>query len=237
MQKQLSLILLFLFISVASFSQEKEIREITSYPNPVILFNWSYNSFIDLPADMEVSPMSMGVDIYSFYTLAGKESFVSLAVGGGLSVQNIKSNSYLVSSDSSYFQKLPDDLEYYKNKFTTVFVDVPIEIRFRSRPNPRDKAGIVRKRNFRFSLGFKIGYNIQRYLKYDGDDYREYNYANQVKFKEYRLKNFLPYRYGVYSSIGLGKISIFAYYALSDLFEKDKGPVMKPFSVGLSVNI
>ena len=147
-------------MSYFSFSQDKEIKEITSYPNSVIQFNWVYNSFTDVPTQMSVSPMSMGIDIYGMYTIIGRNSFTSLAVGGGFGVQNIKSDSYFVNADSSYFQKLPTELDYTTNKVTTVFVDLPLEIRFRTRPKPRDKAGIVRKRNFRFAIGFKLGYNI-----------------------------------------------------------------------------
>lgn len=222
---------------MTSFSQDKEVKDITSYPNPSIIFNLNYNSWLSPPTDMKISPSSMGVDIYGVYTLLGKEQFISLVAGGGFSVQNIKSDSYLMNTDSSYFVKLPTDLEYKNNKITTVFFDIPIEIRLRSRPNPRDKAGIVRKRNFRFAFGFKIGYNIQRYIKYDGEDYRTFNYQNPIKFKEYRLNNILLYRYGIYSRIGIGKISLTAYYALSTFFIKEKGPSLRPFSIGLSINI
>jgi len=226
-----------MFLSLASYSQDQEVKDITAFPNPALIVNWSYNSFTSVPKELEISPFSMGVDIYGMYTLLGKESFAALAVGGGLSVQNIKSNSYFISADSSYFSPIPKELSFSKNKVTTVFLDVPIELRFRSRPKPRDKAGIVRKRNFRFAIGFKIGFNIQRYIKYDGEDYRLFNYGNTIKFKEYALRNILPYRYGVYSSIGIGRISIFAYYALTDFFEKNKGPLLRPFSVGLSIHI
>ena len=232
-----SLLVVFLLSTLALVSQENEIKEITSYPNSVIQFNWSYNSFKEIPKGMNLSPMSTGIDIYALETLLGKKSFVSLAIGAGFSVQNYKSDSYLVNVDSSYFTKIPDDLDYHKNKITTVFVDIPIELRFRSRPKARDKAGIVRKRNFRFTVGFKIGYNIQRYMKYDGKDYRSENYGIQIKYKEYRLNNLLLYRYGVSSSIGIGKVSIYGYYSLTNLFIKDKGPELIPFSIGLSINI
>ncbi len=221
-----------------SFSQEKEVRDITSYPNSVIVLNWTYNSWIgDVAPRMIISPFSMGVDLYAMQTLLGKDNFISMAVGGGLSVQNIKSNSGLYSSDSSIFKVIPKELNYKTNKLSTVFVDLPIEFRFRIRPNPRDKAGIVRKRNLRCAIGFKIGYNIQNYIKYEGQDYRELNYSNNIKFKEYNLRNILPYRYGIYCRVGVGSFSLHAYYALTKFFEKEKGPSIRPFSIGLSVTI
>jgi len=231
------LLIILVFCSLFSFSQEKEVEDITSYPNSVITLNINYNSWTNPPPTMEISPLSVGFDIYGLYTFMGKNKFVSLAAGGGFGIQNVKSNSSLINADSSYFQTLPKELNYRKNKITTVFIDVPIELRFRVRPNSRDKAGIVRKRNFRVALGFKVGYNIQRYIKYDGDDYRLFNYGNEIKFKEYRIKNNLLYRYGVYARIGVGKLSLSAYYALSNFFETDKGPTLRPFAFGISVNI
>lgn len=230
--------LILLLLSLQLYSQKEEIKEITSYPNSILQFNWTYNSFIDLPEDMDVSPLSMGTDIYFMQTILGKKSCISLVLGGGLSVQNIKSNSYFQSSsDSSYFVPLSKDLSYKKNKITTVFFDLPLEIRLRTRPKSRDKAGIVRKRNFRMAIGAKLGYNIQRYVKYDGEDYHSYNYGNQIKFKEYRLSHLLRYRYGVYTNIGIGNFSLYAYYSLTKYIEDNSGPELTPFSIGLSVNI
>ncbi len=232
------LTVILIFCSLLSFSQDKEVKDITSFPNSVIILNIGYNSWVSPPKGMEVSPLSISADIYGIYTLVGKNNFISLAAGGGFGTQNIRSNtSFISNTDSSFFQPIPEDLKYNKNKITSVFVDIPIEIRIRKRPNSRDKAGIVRKRNIRFALGFKVGYCIQKYIKYDGQDYRSYNYGNRIKFKEYRLKNILPYRYGVYARMGVGKISLSAYYALIDFFEKDKGPVLRSFTLGLSINI
>jgi len=231
------LLTFFVFISLFSSAQEKELKDITSYPNQTLIVNWSYNSFLNNTDDLKVSPLSTGVDIYLMQTLAGKDNFLSLAIGGGISVQNIKSNSYLVSTDSSFFNSISKDLKYSKSKVSTVFLDLPIEIRLRSRPKPKDKAGIVRKRNFKFAIGFKIGYNFQRYIKYEGEDYRAHNYGNNVKFKEYNLDNILLYRYGVYSTVGIGNFSLYAYYALTEFFENKKGPQLRPFSVGISIQI
>jgi hypothetical protein len=154
-----------------------------------------------------------------------------------LSVQNIKSNAFLVNQDSSYFSPIPSGLEYNRNKITTVFVDIPLELRFRSRPTPPNKSGKVRKRNFKLALGFKLGYKVQSYIKYDGEDYRSTNYASSIKYKEYRLNNILAYRYGVYARIGYGKFSAYGYFALTDFFENKKGPELRPFAVGLTITI
>lgn len=231
------MVLPLLLVTSICYAQDNEIKRITSYPNPSIIINWSYNSWLDVPEKMEVSPLSMGFDLYGMYPLIGKNSFVSLAGGVGLSVQNIKSNSYLISADSSYFMPLPSQVDYTKNKMTTVFVDVPIELRLRSRPKPPNKSGKVRKRNIKFAMGFKVGYNVQSYIKYDGDNLTSQGTGETTKYKEYRLKNISLFRYGVYARLGYGKFSAYGYYALTNVFEKKKGPELRPFAIGLSITI
>jgi hypothetical protein len=44
----------------------------------------------------------------------------------------------------------------------------------------------------------------------------------------------LPYRYGVMTRIGFGKFNLTGYYALTSLFEENKGPDIIPFSIGFS---
>jgi hypothetical protein len=226
-----------LFLTFFSLSaQDEEIKRITSFPNPSIILNWGYNSWTSVPQDMSISPMSMEVDIYGMYPLIGKESAMSLAVGGGLSIQNIKSNCSLYSDDDTlFFSKIPNNLSYKTNKLSTVFFDVPIEIRIRTRPSQPNKSGIVRKRNFRLALGFKIGYIIQSYTKYDGDVGG--NTDNTIKYKEYRIKNILPYRYGVYGRLGYGKFAAYLYYGISTVFDTKKGLQTQPYAIGITINI
>ncbi len=171
--KRSSMLLLFWFcLQVSSQAQEYEIREITAFPNPVFQFNWAYNSFLDLPKDYQPSPFSMSFDAAGMYTLIGKESPVALALGVGIATHNYKSNAYVVDGDSTYFKKIPKNIKYSVNKLSLVYVDLPIEIRLRTRPKPPKRSGLkVRKRNFRSALGFKIGYNIKNYTKYDGENF------------------------------------------------------------------
>ncbi len=236
MRKVLFANILFSLFWISSQAQEIEIREITSYPNSFFQFNWSYNSFVDLPKDYDLSPFSMGIDAVGMYTLVGEKSPVSLTMGLGISANNYRSSSYIVDGDSTYFVKLPKHIKYSVNKLSLVYVDLPIEIRFRTRPHPPKRAGMkVRKRNFRLALGFKVGYNIQSYVKYDGDDFNSLN-KESIKYKKYRIKNVNPFRYGVYVRVGYGKFSLYGFYSLSKLLKKDKGVDLQPYSLGLSVN-
>lgn len=230
--------LIFFLTQLITWAQEDEIKEITAYPNPTIIVNWNYNSWYNTPSEIEISPLSMGADIYKMFPILGKTKFISFAIGTGLSVQNIKSDTYVKLEDgASVFYKIPKELKYNSNKISTVFVDIPLEVRLRNRPHPPKKGGVIRKRNIRFALGFKVGYILQRYIKYDGNDYRSFNYGNYIKFKEYRTANILKYHYGVYIRGGYGKFALTAFYSLTPFFEEEKSYTLYPFSIGLSINI
>jgi hypothetical protein len=178
-----------------------------------------------------MAPQSAGIDLYLMKDIFGKNYPVSFAGGIGISVQNYKNNSMLISTaDSLFFEKIPDTVDYRKNKFATVYIDIPIEFRLRTRP-------LVKKRNLKIAFGFKIGYNIQRYTKYDGDNYLGITNYTTVKYKVYDIKNILPYRYGVFTRLGYGKFSLSAYYSLTPLFDINKAEEITAFNIGLSITL
>ena len=59
--------------------------------------------------------------------------------------------------------------------------------------------------------------------------------ADKTKNKDNKSFHTNPFYYGVRGYLGWGGIHLFADYALSTLFEKDEGPELYPFSIGLSL--
>jgi len=230
MKTGISILLLLLMIKF-SFSQVQELKKYNSIAEEQIVFNVYSNSWTNMPKDFVMSPKSAGIDLYLMKDIFGKNYPVSFAGGIGISVQNYKNNSMLITTnDSLYFTKIPDTIDYRKNKFSVVYVDIPIEFRLRTRP-------LSKKRNLKIAFGFKVGYNIQRYTKYEGDNYLGVTNYETVKYKVYDIKNILPYRYGVFTRLGYGKFSLSAYYSLTPLFETSKAQEIIPFSLGLSITI
>ena len=222
---------IFIFISINLLAQVQELREYRDIPEEQIVLNINADRWVGAPNQMDIKPYSAGVDIYYMNPIFWRNRNVSIAVGTGVSVQNIKSNVQLYdSSGYTVFKEIPDSVDYLTNKISTVYFDIPIELRFRTRP-------IVKKRNIKFVLGFKIGYNVQRYMKYEGDNFNSLDEYSQIKYKTYKIHNMLTYRYGVFARVGYGKFNLTAYYALTSLFKKGRAPEIIPFSVGLSVTL
>jgi len=49
--------------------------------------------------------------------------------------------------------------------------------------------------------------------------------------------NVNPFKYDLIARIGYGKFTMFGTYSLSTLFESGKGPVVYPFTAGISLNL
>ena len=114
---------------------------------------------------------------------------------------------------------------YKKSQINTNYLDIPIEFRWISRKYDP-------KRSFKISIGGKVGVLIDSKTKV------KYTQNGENKKRKQKEKfNLNTLRYGVYMKIGYGGISAYGYYSLSDVFQKDEGPMattMYPFTFGLS---
>lgn len=115
---------------------------------------------------------------------------------------------------------------YKKSQISANYIDIPLEIRWRSRKYDP-------KSSLKITLGGKVGFLFDSKTKVK---YSEYGETKKSKQKEKFEMNTI--RYGAYAKIGYGGFSAFYYYSISDLFKKDKGPMsttMYPMTFGLSL--
>ena len=115
------------------------------------------------------------------------------------------------------------DSTYKKNKISTSFIEVPVELRFRSKPsNPT--------RSVKIGIGFKGGYLIDSHTKV------KFKENNRMIFKEKGITNLNRWRYGPTFRLGYGPVSVFGFYNMATFFKTGDGPTANPFSLGLSIN-
>jgi hypothetical protein len=180
---------------------------------------------------------SRTINLYYSYDLRLFKSRMSLVPGIGLSLERFKFRNENVmqvypNGDSLAF-RTADAAGYpglKKSMLITNYVDVPVELRYSSRPDDPT-------RSFKIGIGYRVGYMIEAYtkLKYTQD-------GETRKLKDSQSFHLQRFRHGVFAKIGLGNISLFGYYNLTPLFESGKGPVEKKvaspdfntFTLGLS---
>jgi hypothetical protein len=114
-----------------------------------------------------------------------------------------------------------------KSSLVANYLEMPIEFRFDT--NPEDL-----NRSFNVALGGRVGVLVDAFTKIRYKDLGE-----TVKVKNKFNHGLNPLRYGVYARVGIGGFSWFAFYNLSEMFEKDKGPkgtTMNTATFGISIN-
>ena len=177
----------------------------------------------DVPETLDPKTLNTGVNIFGSYNYIFGNSNVSFSPGLGLSVHNLYSDSFLENDvDTVYFVKIPEEVGYKKSKLTATYLDIPIEIRYKS------------KGDFRIAVGFKFGFLMKAQTKFKGDDIIS-GTTDQVIIKRARFDHVEKNRYGFTGRIGYKWLNFWGYYQLSTLFVEGNGPGMYPISLGISV--
>jgi hypothetical protein len=261
--KRILLIIFSLFIAVQVFGQKDADEKTTKKSKPLARLDQADRIMVDVFTDiwmnkpddsvMSLKSINRGCNAYLMRDIPIGKSNFSFAIGAGISCHNVYSDAVPFRGtvtdatqpsgysfvDSTVFAKLPStigstEIKYKNNKLALVYVDVPIEFRFRTK-NEGQK--------FKCAIGFKIGYKLESHTKYHGNDIR-YDYAtrnwvlnsdNDLKIKTSRVPNIEAYRLGPTIRIGWGYVNVSAFYSLTNLFKKGKGPEMYPLSVGLTI--
>ncbi len=178
--------------------------------------------FLNTPDSMEIQVYSPGFDAHIMYDYPFSDSErnrFSFAWGYGFSSFNIHHNGSFEENEedkTTFFRPHPENYNYRKNKVSVNFIEIPIELRFRTN-------GL---RQFKMSVGAKVGYVVNVHTKVVDDE---------GKRKFYQVPNLLRYRYGLSGKIGFGRFNVSGFYSLSPFLEEGQGPELIPFSIGLSL--
>lgn len=198
-------------------------------------FNWMQ----DHPVGYSFKTMSSrSFNVYYLYDMNIGESAFSLHPGIGVGTEKYAFSKditlgYDYDSLGDYgVEFVPLDsiygtgVSYKKSQISPVYIDIPLELRWRSRKYDP-------KSSLKVSLGGKVGFLIDNKTKV------KYTQNGETKITKQK-ENFdlSTIRYGAYARIGFGGFSAYYYYSISDVFKKDKGPMsttMYPMTFGLSL--
>ena len=161
----------------------------------------------------------------------------------------LRSNDLLQFDRDSVYAGPVESPEFQKNKLRQSGFRLPLMLEFNTKRAKLPSAGEVlaaardtvggkehadfgftNKKNFHIAVGV-VGtwyYDSMYKQKYraDGAVRKDINKGDH---------DLLPYRAAAAVRIGYGSLNLFAEYALTPLFEKNKGPELTPFNVGLTI--
>lgn len=233
MIKRLSVAILALGLAISvGYSQtDTKTDQIKKLPKPkkqdVILFNFNWMTMLNAPKgagdSLWISPFSRGFDVSLMYDIPLGRSPLSFAAGINFSFQNFFTNQIVKDSaggNNIYFQDINNTInadnpttkrDWAKAKIANAIIELPIEFRFRLKPHKRN--------TFKMAVGFKIGYVIDTWQKYEGPNFLPGEDLNtNLRQTTYEVPAVNRLSYGVYGRIGYSRFNAFVGYTISSFF-------------------
>jgi hypothetical protein len=203
------------FLVLPVFSQETEITKDTLkvkidslYREDQFYFSFTLNTLQNKPVGLTQDKFSPGFSLGFLRDMPiNKKRTFAIAPGLGLSYNNYIQNLVIAETNGvPAYSIIDSDVDYSKNRFSLLAIDVPLEFRWRSSTFESHKF-------WRIYGGLKMSYLI-----YDKSIYQD----AQGKIMVDNNKDFNNLQYGAYIASGYNSINIYAYYGLNPLFQSAK---------------
>jgi hypothetical protein len=202
---------LLLLLSIPVFAQE--VKEKLPYPmievdslyrEDQFYAGFTYNILLNLPAGISQNKFSSGFTGGFLRDMPiNKRRNRAIAVGLGVSYNKYFQNLIVAKSNEvPVYNAVTPGINYSKNKFDQIFVDVPIEFRWRTSTPESHKF-------WRVYSGIKLSYNVANKSRYV--DY-------QYDIKVTQNPNVNKLQVGTYLVWGYNTWNFYGYYGLTPLF-------------------
>lgn len=210
-------------------------------------FEFGLNNYVNkdfdmtLPEDGEFMELNSGKSwSYSLnlleFNIPIHKKYFGLVTGLGFEWDNYRfeKNITLVENEDGKIAGVPTDKDLYKNTLNTTYLTAPLlwEFQIPIEQNRKRKKCGDDGNDHKFFIsagvigGLKIHSKTKQFYKMDGD---------KVKSRSKGDYQVSPFRYGITARLGYGMFRVYANYQLVSLFEKNKGPELYPFTIGISI--
>jgi hypothetical protein len=157
----------------------------------------------------------------------------SAAIGAGVGTDNIyfdKTNVGIKDlTPSLVFSNRKDTTHFKKYKLATTYLEVPLELRYSSKPDDN-------KKSVKAAVGIKVGMLVNAHVKGNTLENKSNTTINDYKMKEYSKQFFNKNRLAATARIGYGHFSLFTSYSITPLFKEGLGPTVRPMTFGLTLS-
>jgi hypothetical protein len=202
--------------------------------NDHFMIQMGYTQWAGRPDTISTSGLPRSLNIYFMMAFPFRTNpHWSAALGLGIGSDNI----YFKNEDVRIrdldtrikFNDVTNAERFKKYKLTTDYLDVPVELRYSTRPSDDN-------RSVKFSLGAKVGLLLNAKTKGKTRLNAAGDTINEYKEKEYSKKFFNGQRLVATGRVAYGHFGFFASYQVSQLFKENMGPNVHPFTLGLSLS-
>jgi hypothetical protein len=215
------IVLVLLVLPVSMLAQETSKVLGTETVRRVSVGAEIYQDFwLNEPDDMDVRGFNQGAGTFVTYSFPLGKSPLSFAIGAGVGFHNLYSNTLIedITADTIRFIPIADSISYKKSKLGLAYLDFPIEFRLKT------------KKKVNVSAGIKLGYLLDAKTKYKGDNEN----GDQILVKTKDVAQVDKFRFGPTVRVGYNWVQVYAFYSVTSVFEKNRGPGVYPISLGIT---
>jgi hypothetical protein len=201
---------------------EFELKNYKGEPNDRLILEVNHTGWLNTPGNIKMSWKSLGFNVAMMFDKPIGKSNFSIGYGIGLYSHNFHSNADFVTRYDSTKKFIVTDIlpktnNYTINRFGQKILEIPLELRFRTKTISK----------FKVMLGGKFGYVVHDFRKVFDD---------KGKSKNYDTQNVNYLRYGLVFRIGVEQICFTACYYFSDVFVKNRAVNgITPYSFGIAI--
>jgi len=189
--------------------------------------------------------INVDINIYEQNISLSQNGNIGLVTGIGYSIYNYRfTHSFTVMQDSNYFSGLYNrDINVRKSKIVTNYIMVPVLFEIQDKnPNP------LTKYRWHVNIGAIFGLRVHTHQKtYFDEQNKEFNLVNPLtghvdataispsypKAKVHDDFYMRPFKVDASLRVGWGWINLYANVSLTEMFSKNKGPKLYPFTIGI----
>lgn len=238
--KKILLLLGFTSLAFLSFAQDskpekkkKQPVDMSNRPNDHILLQFGLTGWSGIPDTINKTGFSKSFNAYFLFDFPFKSNpSLSIALGPGIGTDHIVFSGVNVgiknNASQIAFTNAADTNHYKKTKLATAYLELPIEFRYSADP--------LNGKKLKLAGGIKIGTMINAHTRNTKLQNKDGNAIGDFTLKESSTKFFNKNRISAMARLGIGHISIFGSYQLTPLFKEGMGPVVKPFTIGITLS-
>lgn len=217
----------------------KNTHEISLKHRPAdhFMLQLSYDGWTAMPDSISSHKkgFSRGFNMYFMFDKVFKSSpKLSLGIGAGISTSNVYFDKLDVringQSKTVPFVDVSSANHFRKYKVATSFLELPIELRYTSKPENFNKS-------LKAAVGIKLGTMVNAHTK--GKELLDANnskiqplYSEKINSKIFMNTT----RFMATARVGYGIVSVFGSYGLSNVFKEGTAAEMKPYQIGITIS-
>jgi len=201
--------------------------------NDHFLLQLGYTKWAGIPDTITTSGLSKSINAYFMFDFPFKTNpNLSMAFGPGIGSDHIlftKTHVGIKDNTTTFeFINQSDTNNFKKTKLATVYLEAPIEFRYSADP--------VTGKGLKLAAGVKVGTLINAHTRNTKFQSSSGTSLNDFVQKEASKRFFNKTRISGMVRAGMGHFSIYGSYQFTPLLKDGLGPIVRPFSIGLTLS-